>query len=309
MKKNKFINPLKIRSIYLTLCFMVPGFITMCHDNSHENLNNQISELDKKISKDLTVVDVPQKLKPVQDRYVRTKNSLNNMSDTVENCFNQNDSLIAAAFNNYATRVGCGFQISEFLSSHDIATFQKYIAALDSGDFIMGAARSRILQNRGSLHDLSYFFEMFDFDSINQKLENRLAWNFYRDTTNTTDSTEISVLNFENDSLNNLLMRESNLLNLAWRQNIIRRSVNNDTLDCVDSTMHFDNAQIAPYVNFTIPEFDSVRVQYLHNDSIIRSYQNTMDTMTRAEDSLHEYIQSVRHQRDSLIKKRYEITL
>ena len=302
MKKNKFISSLKVRPIYLAM-FLAPGIITMCHNNSRENLDAQISELDKKISQDLTVIDVPQKLKPAQRRYVRTKNSVTNRSDTVEICFNQNDSLIVTAFNNYAARVGREFQLSTFLSPRDVATFQKHVAILDSADVVMGAARGRILQNRGSLHDLSYFFEMFDFDSINPELENKLTWNFYLDTINMTDSAEVAVLNFENDSLNNALNQESKLLGLAWCEQV-RDSVNTSdslTRDSIDVANHMPN--------FLIPEFDSVRTQYLHNDSIIRSYKNTMDTMNSAEDSLHEYMQSVRRQRDSLIQKRYEIEI
>ena len=304
MKKNKFISPWKIRPIYLAI-FLVPGIITMCHNNSREKLDEKISELDKKIATahDFSTADVPQKLKPTQNRYTRAKNSLASNFDTVEFCVAQNDSLTATAFNNYATRVGREFQLSAILSPHDIATFQKHITALDSTGFIMGAARGRVLQNRGSLHDLSYFFEMFDFDSINPELENKLAWNFYRDTVNTTDSVEMAVLNFENDSLNNLLRSESDLLNLAWREHV------RDSVNASDSTTHdsIDVAKTGP--NFLIPEFDSVRAQYLHNDSIIQSYKNTMDTVVRAEDSLHEYMQSVRRQRDSLVQKRYEIEM
>ena len=304
MKRNKFNNFLKIKPIYLAV-FLVPGIVTMCRNNSRENLDEQISELDKKIisTNDFSTANVPSKLKPAQQRYVRTKKILTQQYDTLEICINQNDSLTDVAFNNYAVRVGRDFQMSKFLSENDIKIFQQYVAQIDTMNFIHSSARGRILANCGSLHDLSYFLEMFNFDSVNTKLENKLAWNFYRDAVNAADSVDMAVLNFENDSLNRALIQESELLNMAWRAPIY------DTSNTTDSIAHDTMYAVQSGPNFEIPEFDSVRTQYLHNDSIIRSYQNTMDTMFRAEDSLQEYKQSIRRQRDSLIQKRNELEI
>lgn len=312
MKNNRHNSFLKIKPIYLFLACSVFGLVTNCNNQSRKNLDKQITELDKKITntRDFSTADVPQKLKPAQKRYVRTQKSLTDNADIIDICMRQNDSLFANAFNNYAVRVGHDYQLSGYLPPHDITTFQKHLTQLDSMDFIKESARKRILQNHGSLHDLSYFLEMMDFDSINSELENKLAWHFYIDTNNAPDSLEQSVLNFENPELNNALMAESNLLAQAWQQNFAHISVQQDTLIRPDSTANMDTANTESHVvkpNFLIPEFDSIKTRYLHNDSVIGQYKNTMDTMLYDEASFYEYVQSMRRKRDSLVQKRREI--
>ena len=60
--------------------------------------------------------------------------------------------------------------------------------------------------------------------------------------------------------------------------------------------------------NFNIPEFESVRKQYLRNDSVINNYNEIFFDMSKAEDSLEQYRQSIIRQRDSLVEKRNELT-
>ena len=328
MKTNKLFNSLKTRHTYVCMVALLPFLVMTCHHREKQNqikkLDTQISTLDKEISgtSNFRTAKMPANLTNTQARYNTATDSLNNQADTLQICMLNNESLVTRAFNNYATRIGRDFQASAFLPKSDIIAFQQHIANLDSMDFIHEQARSRILQNKGSLHDLSYFFEMLDFDSINCVLNNKLAWNFY--SGNVFDdgvAMEESVLNFENDTLNAVLQNEINLLNRAWEQNNVKQP-NNDSTQIVqpsnkpdsvtrtqndkDTTTTFNVLQPgAP--NFSIPEFDSVRIQYMRNDSIINAYNNMFMNMIRAEDSLEQYRQQMIHTRDSLVERRNEL--
>ena len=337
MKKIKLTNPLKTRRVYLTLVFCIPLAFVMCHEHEkkveRDSLNSQISNLDREISetRDLRTARVPDHLRNTQSRYLNASDSLNNKSDSIGTYMMQNEDLLLVAFNNYATRIGRDFQISKFLSVNDITTLRSFIAQLDSMDYLQEMARTRILQEHGSLNDLSYFLEMLDFDSINAKLENKLAWNFYPDSTSSDEEPiEISVLNFESQNVNDALRTEQNLLNRAWRKNTLQEELNaNDSLRIHDianvtdsGDLRYINAKydslqtqlIANFddmdeytPNFSIPEFDSIHVQYMHKDSIINEYYKTYDGMIRAEDSLEQYRQSMMHKRDSLVTRLNEL--
>ncbi len=317
-QQNKIYSP-KLRQFYL-ICGCILPLCVMCHNRERQeerdNLDAQIADLDKQIieSKDLHTARVPQKYRGTQYRYNKTTDSLAIRADTLDFCIAQNDSLISAAFNNYATRIGRDFQLSKFLSPDDIAVFQKNIAVLDSGEYVREMARNRVLNNQGSLHDLAYFFEMLDFDSINTKLENKLAWNFYADTieTDTDEPLESSYLNFENPELNNALNAETNLLYMAWKyaeQNNVADTNANQIADTNIVAPDTTNVSCATThdINFAIPEFDSVRTQYMRNDSVISSYYNTMSNMLNSEDTLEQYKRTIRKQRDSLYQRRQEL--
>lgn len=313
----------------VVMAFALPALFMTCHEQEKQaernNLNIQISDLDKKIhqTRDLHTAHVPQNLRNVQSRYNNAADSLDKRADTIGVCMMQNEDLLLFAFNNYATRVGRDFQISKFLSANDIAIFQKYIAGLDSVDYVVDMARARILSGTGSLNDLSYFLELLDFDSVNSELENKLAWDFYTDF-GITDSepVEIATLVFGNDELNHALRTEQNLLSHAWRKNILQsKSEKKDSLRATDMDIILDsnhdslqNSAISglenmdEYMpNFDIPEFDSVRTQYMHNDSMIREYNKMFDNMLNAEDSLIQYRRAMVHERDSLISARQKL--
>lgn len=318
MNKSNVVRLLKSRTFILACGCTLPLLVTTCrykHQQEQRELDQKIATLDKKIyeTQDLYTASVPQNLRSTQSRMIKTADSLDKQADTLAFCLAQNDSLVSRAFNNYAVRIGQDFQISKYLPATDIAIFQKHIAVLDSGEYVQEMARTRILQNNGSLHDLSYFFELLDFDSINMGLENKLAWNFYTDTTAGEMDTqnETTVLNFEKPELNTALNHETSLLNLAWKQNISPEynnvdSVKNDTLSVHTNpdTVLVDNKS---GVNFSIPEFDYVRTQYMHNDSVIQAYNNAVTTMLNAEDTLEQYRQTIRRQRDSLYQRKREL--
>ena len=307
--RNIFKNPKAIVALSATF----PLLFIMCHEKQIqlEKLDNQISTLDKKISgaQDLRNANVPQKLRQTQSRYKSAADSLTKKADTVGICMMQNEDLLLLAYNNYAVRVGHDFQMSAFLSHADISTFQKHIATLDSGDFIQNMARARILGNCGSLNDLSYFLELLDFDSVNNELENKLAWNFYIDSTTTDqEPIETSILEFENPNINTALNNEKKLLDNAWLKNTLYDELNNsanDTIQSQDSLQIEDRDEYTP--NFNIPEFDSVRTQYMRNDSLIREYQKTFDDMLNAEDTLLEYKQTMIRKRDSLVEEKNKL--
>ncbi|MBO4672620.1 MAG: hypothetical protein J5608_03145 [Alphaproteobacteria bacterium] len=313
-QQNKIYSPKMWAIAAIAVCAIL---CVMCHERERQeerdDLDSKIADLDKQLgeTKDLHTAKVPQNLRQTQDRYIKTTDSLMIQADTLDFCIAQNDSLVSVAFNNYATRVGRDFQLSKFLSPADIAVFQQNISALDSGEYVQNMARGRILNNRGSLHDLSYFFEMFDFDSINTKLENKLAWNFYTDSTavDVDEPTEISSLNFENPALNTALNNETNLLNRAWQPVAPAKDSVPDTITDTNVVAHdtLDESAQQPAVNFNIPEFDSVRAQYMRNDSVITKYNNTMTTMLHSEDTLEKYKQTIRRQRDSLYQRRREL--
>ena len=295
----------------------------MCRNTERQvqrdKLDNKIATLDKEISetRDLRTARVPKHLHNAQKRYNVAADSLETKYDSLDFYMNQNDSLLARAFDNYATRVGRDFQISMFLPQNDIATFQKQIAALDSMDFVTEMARRRVLQNTGSLHDLSYFFEMIDFDSVNAGLENKLAWNFYTDSVSADgESVELAVLNFENPMLNDALQSETNLLNNAWLPNKNNSVLYTDNINIPDSGTHtvpdtaINNNQSGNEItkcdvpNFNIPEFDSVRAPYMRNDSMINIYNKELASIFNAQDSLEHYRQEMIRTRDSLIAQR-----
>ena len=339
MSKNNSTNYFKTRRTYLAVCFCLPLVFITCHEQEKKaqrnDLDNKISTLDKKIqeTQDLRTAKMPAHLHNTQSRYINAADSLDKKADTVGICMMENEDLLLLAFNNYAVRIGQNFQMSDFLSKNDITTLQQHIAQFDSVDFVQDMARERILHNNGSLNDLSYFLELLDFDSINSKLDNKLAWNFYTDSTNidSEEPVETSVLNFEKPELNQALITEQNLLKRAWKRNTLQEELNKtDSLQNIDMANAIDSAtqtQIASkydslktqmvktftempeYVpNFNIPEFESVRKQYLHNDSVINNYNETFFDMSKAEDSLEQYRQSIIRQRDSLVEKRNELT-
>lgn len=337
MKKFNFTNYLKTRRFYLALAFFLPMFFIMCREQEkqaqRDKLDNQISNLNKKISEvqDLHSAQMPKNLHNTQIRYINASDSLYKNADTISVCMMQNEDLLMLAFNNYASRIGRDFQISKFLPQSDIKTFQKYISKLDSMDYIQEMARQRVLNNNGSLHDLSYFLELFDFDSINSELQNKLAWDFYTDSTVSDDEQiEVSTLCFADSVLNTTLRAETNLLNRAWRKNTLQSELNqNDSLResemlnttdsavCAQINSKYDSLQnqihnefdiMDEYTpNFSIPEFDSVRKSYMRNDSLINAYNKTADDMFKAEDTLIGYRQTMIRKRDSLIKERIEL--
>lgn len=287
--KNFKFNKLNVLGLVCFICITT----VMCHRQEQQDkikkLDNQIANLDKKIyqSRDIRTAPVPEKLRGTQKRYNTIVDSIQTISDSLDMYAAYNDSLISRAFNNYAMRIGQDFQLSQFLSAGDISIFQKHIANLDTMDFVKESARQRILHNAGSLNDLSYFLEMLDYDSVNQKLSNKLAWDFVMDTTaNDIDTVNlIPVLNFDTTNtngaiINNALIREQNLLNIAFVK--------------PDTTAHH------------VPEIDSVYKNplYRHNDSVLKNENNTMQHAIDIEDSLLDYNKTLQMQRDSLIRKR-----
>lgn len=242
MRKNDFPKSIQAKRVYLALICFIPLFIVTCKNHEkrvqRDRLDNQISGLTKQIdeTRDFHTARVPDKFRNIQTKYINTVDSLNNTLCNVDSCINANDSLISHAFNNYAMRIGRNFQLSRFFSKSDIELFQRQIAVLDSGTFVYEMARQRILHNTGSIHDLSYFIEMMDIDSMNTQLKNTLDWNFYPCTlSDEPDSYEISVLEFNNKKINDALHEEIHLLNNAWKfvqkQSDTQDSLYNDDAD------------------------------------------------------------------------------
>lgn len=319
MKRNKIISAIKTRPISWWTLLVMPGLLlTTCHNDERQNelneLDNQITQLNRKIteSQDLYNTDVPQQFKSVQKRYIQSVDSVMHNSDSVAFYINQNDSLLARAFDKYATRVGRNFQISNILPQSDIVCFQNHIAKLDSVGYVQEMARERILNNCASINDLYYFLEMLDVDTLNTELENKLGWLFYVDILQGDDSTETSVLGFENQTMHSVWMNEKKLLDYAWQQHTVSSDTNVDyqnTCDTntqvTDATENIFNDTKTP--NFAIPEFDSVRKLYLYNDSVIGAYTRTMQNMFYAEDTLEKkYRAPMMRARDSLILRRQE---
>ncbi len=339
MKKNRLPNSLRIRRGYLGLCCILPLLVTTCREHEKRDqiakLDNEISSLDKKIddARDLRTANVPSNLRATQARYAMASDSLDKNLDTLETCIMNNEMLFSIAFNNYATRIGNDFKISKFLSKNDIAVFKTQVASLDTMEYIQEMARQRILKDNGSLNDLSYFFEMFDLDSVNQVLDNKLDWMFFdAETPDTNDIDVTGILTFENPELTNALKTEQNILNRAWGENALKSelgetdslrmaelSVPNDSVMCDQINAKYDSVQRKTLddfanknvtentPNFTIPEFDSIRTKYMKNDSLIRVYNKTFSDMMDAEDSLNQYRQKMIKTRDSLIEKRSEL--
>ena len=305
MKQNKLCSLLKTKRFYLGLALVLSSLILTCRNHEkraeRDNLDKQISCLDQEIknTKDLRTARLPKHLQTTQKNYNKICDSLSQNLEAWKSCINTKDSLITRAFNDYAIRVGRNFQISKYLSKADIAVFQQQLGQMDAMDFVKEMARQRILNNFGSLHDLSYFIELVDF-SINEQLENKLAWHFYPDTLNITDgadTNEISVLNFENESLNKALQLETSLLNRAWTY---KSAQNTDNKDSVLST---DTDSLS--VIYTIPEFDSIDTKSL--DSAINNYETLFIRMGMAEDTLTKYIERIKHERDSLVLQRNQL--
>lgn len=312
--------------VYLALVFCIPLFIVTCKKYEkraeREKLDNQICSLDKEIeeTKDFHTANVPPKLRKAQSQYIIYTDSLNDPWGNIDSCIKQNDSLIAHAFNNYAVRVGRDFQLRKLFPQSDIEVFKQYLACLDSGDFIPEMARQRILSNNGSMHDLSYFLELVDIDSVNIKLQNKLCWHFHCDTVSnnkhTTDTLEISTLEFENQKLNDALHAETNLLNLVWTKTHPKDSlIVKDSLTILDSVANLQPCarnnslenDTCITINFDIPEFNCIHEQYAHNDSLVKQYKHSVQTVTDAQDSLEQYRQSIIRRRDSLANKRKEL--
>ncbi len=294
MKTNKTPKKTNVKcSVFATLV-VTSMMVATCHgvekQNKIERLDSQIADLDKKIShtKGMQTTPVSKRSYNSQNKYSRTIDSLQKSADSAEMYSAYNDSLINDAFNKYATRIGQNFQISQFLSQNDILVFQKYLANLDSTDFIHEQARRRILNNRGSLNDLSYFLEIIDYDSVNHELENKLSWNFdsyFGTDTNTVMTTP--VLSFDTTykngaKINHALMTEQKLLNLAWNK---------------------------PDTNTVVPEIDSMykKPVFAHNDSILRKRYNDAQKAIHLEDSLYEYKNTLTRVRDSLIRERKKL--
>lgn len=287
MKKNKT----NIKYSLFTSVIFTSMMVTTCHgiDNQTkiERLDNQIAELDKKITQttDVKKAPIPKNLNNVKHKIT---DSVQNNADSTEFYYTYNDSLINDAFNKYAMRIGHDFQISQFLSQNDILVFQKHLAKLDSTDFIHEQARKRILNNNGSLNDLSYFLEIIDYDSVNQELENKLSWNFNSYFDVDTDSIVLTpVLSFDTTykngtNINNALATEQKLLNLAWNK---------------------------PDTNTVVPEIDSMYKNsvFAHNDSILSKRDEYAQKAIHLEDSLYEYKNTLTRARDSLIRERKKL--
>lgn len=289
MKKNKT----NIKYSLFTSVIFTSMMVTTCHgiDNQTkiERLDNQIAELDKKITQttDVKKTPIPKNLNNVKPNKQIT-DSVQNNADSTEFYYTYNDSLINDAFNKYAMRIGHDFQMSQFLSQNDILVFQKHLAKLDSTDFIHEQARKRILSNNGSLNDLSYFLEIIDYDSVNNELSNKLCWNFNSYFDVDTDSIVLTpVLSFDTTykdgaKINHALMTEQNLLNLAWNK---------------------------PDTNTVVPEIDSMYKNsvFAHNDSILSKRDDDAQKAIHLEDSLYEYKNSLTRARDSLIRERKKL--
>ena len=280
MKKNKT----NIKYSLFTSVIFTSMIVTTCHgidkQTKIERLDNQIAELDKKITQTTDFNNV----KPNK----QITDSVQNNADSTEFYYTYNDSLINDAFNKYAMRIGHDFQISQFLSKNDILVFQKHLAKLDSTDFIHEQARKRILNNNGSLNDLSYFLEIIDYDSVNHELENKLSWNFDSYFDVDTDSIVLTpVLSFDTTykngiNINNALATEQKLLNLAWNK---------------------------PDTNTVVPEIDSMykNSAFTHNDSVLRKRDEYAQKAIHLEDSLYEYKNTLTRARDSLMRERNKL--
>ncbi|MBR6838801.1 MAG: hypothetical protein IKM94_04525 [Alphaproteobacteria bacterium] len=289
MKKNKT----NIKYSLFTSVIFTSMIVTTCHgidkQTKIERLDNQIAELDKKITQttDVKKAPIPKNLNNVKPNKQIT-DSVQNNADSTEFYYTYNDSLINDAFNKYAMRIGHDFQISQFLSKNDILVFQKHLAKLDSTDFIHEQARKRILNNNGSLNDLSYFLEIIDYDSVNHELENKLSWNFDSYFDVDTDSIVLTpVLSFDTTykngiNINNALATEQKLLNLAWNK---------------------------PDTNTVVPEIDSMykNSAFTHNDSVLRKRDEYAQKAIHLEDSLYEYKNTLTRARDSLMRERNKL--
>ncbi len=294
MKKNKT----NIKYSLFTSVIFTSMIVTTCHgidkQTKIERLDNQIAELDKKIiqTTDVKKAPIPKNLNNVKHKIT---DSVQNNADSTEFYYTYNDSLINDAFNKYAMRIGHDFQISQFLSQNDILVFQKHLAKLDSTDFIHEQARKRILNNNGSLNDLSYFLEIIDYDSVNHELENKLSWNFDSyfgtdtDTVMTTPVLSFDTTYKDGAKINHALMTEQNLLNLA----LIKYDTN-----VVDSGAYRH-----------IPEVDSMykNSAFTHNDSVLRKHDEYAQRAISIEDSLHKYKNTLTKQRDSLVRERKKL--
>ncbi len=294
MKKNKT----NIKYSLFTSVIFTSMIVTTCHgidkQTKIERLDNQIAELDKKITQttDVKKAPIPKNLNNVKHKIT---DSVQNNADSTEFYYTYNDSLINDAFNKYAMRIGRDFQISQFLSQNDILVFQKHLAKLDSTDFIHEQARKRILNNNGSLNDLSYFLEIIDYDSVNHELENKLSWNFDSyfgtdtDTVMTTPVLSFDTTYKDGAKINHALMTEQNLLNLA----LIKPDTN-----VVDSGAYRH-----------IPEIDSMykNSAFTHNDSVLRKHDEYAQRAISIEDSLHKYKNTLTKQRDSLVRERKKL--
>lgn len=294
MKKNKT----NIKYSLFTSVIFTSMMVTTCHgidkQTKIERLDNQIAELDKKITQttDVKKAPIPKNLNNVKHKIT---DSVQNNADSTEFYYTYNDSLINDAFNKYAMRIGRDFQISQFLSQNDVLIFQKHLAKLDSTDFIHEQARKRILNNNGSLNDLSYFLEIIDYDSVNQELENKLSWNFDSyfgtdtDTVMTTPVLSFDTTYKDGAKINHALMTEQNLLNLA----LIKPDTN-----VVDSGAYRH-----------IPEVDSMykNSAFTHNDSLLRKHDEYAQRAIGIEDSLHKYKNTLTRQRDSLVRERNKL--
>lgn len=301
MKTNKTPKKINVKcSVFATLV-VTSMMVATCHgvekQNKIERLDSQIADLDKKINHTKGMQTTPSSKRSynIQNKYNHTIDSLQKSADSAEMYSAYNDSLINDAFNKYAMRIGHDFQISQFLSQNDILVFQKHLAKLDSTDFIHEQARKRILNNNGSLNDLSYFLEIIDYDSANNELSNKLCWNFYTHfgtDTNTVMTTP--VLSFDTTykdgaKINHALMTEQNLLNLA----LIKPDTN-----VVDSGAYRH-----------IPEIDSMykNSAFTHNDSVLRKHDEYAQRAISIEDSLHKYKNTLTNQRDSLVRERKKL--
>lgn len=294
MKTNKTPKKINVKcSVFATLV-VTSMMVATCHgvekQNKIERLDSQIADLDKKIkhTKDTQITPSSKRSYNIQNKYNHTIDSVQKSADSTEMYSAYNDSLIDDAFNKYAARIGQDFQISQFLSQNDILIFQKYLANLDSTDFIHEQARRRILNNHGSLNDLSYFLEIIDYDSANNELSNKLCWNFDTYFDVDTDSVVLTpVLSFDTTykngiNINKALATEQKLLNLAWNK---------------------------PDTNTVVPEIDSMYKNpvFAHNDSILRKRYNDAQKAIHLEDSLYEYKNTLTRVRDSLIRERKKL--
>jgi hypothetical protein len=294
MKTNKTPKKINVKcSVFATLV-VTSMMVATCHgvekQNKIERLDSQIADLDKKIkhTKDTQTTPSSKRSYNIQNKYNHTIDSVQKSADSTEMYSAYNDSLIDDAFNKYAVRIGQDFQISQFLSQNDILIFQKYLANLDSTDFIHEQARRRILNNHGSLNDLSYFLEIIDYDSANNELSNKLCWNFDTYFDIDTDSVVLTpVLSFDTTykngiNINKALATEQKLLNLAWNK---------------------------PDTNTVVPEIDSMYKNpvFAHNDSILRKRYNDAQKAIHLEDSLYEYKNTLTRARDSLIRERKKL--
>lgn len=283
---------MKVNSSYLVAVVILSLLFIMCRENDkrvrRDGFGYQISNYNDKTytTYDLRTAKVPDKLRGTQVRYINASDSVDKNADTVGFCMMQNEDLVLLAYNEYATRIGRDFQMSKFLPQSDVAIFKKHLRQLDSGDYIQEMARNRILGDTGSLCDLSYFLELFHFDSINSELGNKLTWCFCTDST-ASDTIEISRLCFADSGLNNALRLEKKLLNNAWV--IDTTGMTGDSVDYENDSLQGFN-EYRP--NFNIPEFYSLREQYMRNDSFINKYYQTFSTMLQTRDTLAQYFET-----------------